>query len=157
MHRIDTPDGLFSDGNPVTGELGTPVDATWLNTIQEELVAIVLAAGTPLKLDDNTQLLAALRALGLWKFRTITTSAAVEAGECVLIDTSLAPITITLPAAPNQFCRIRLIDAAGKYSLNNLVVARNGKTIMGLAEDMEVHRDHISFDLIYSGTTWRIA
>ncbi len=41
MERIDSPDGLFHEGNPAAGEKGTKVTAVWLNAIQE----LVLGAG----------------------------------------------------------------------------------------------------------------
>lgn len=40
MERIDSPDGLFHEGNPAIGEKGTKVTAVWLNAAQEEIVGI---------------------------------------------------------------------------------------------------------------------
>lgn len=34
MPPVQTPDNLFHDGNPLTGELGTIVDAEHLNNVQ---------------------------------------------------------------------------------------------------------------------------
>ena len=45
MREINTPDGLFHDGNPATGELGTIVTAVWLNAIQGELKNLVTGLG----------------------------------------------------------------------------------------------------------------
>ncbi len=33
MQHPDTPDGLFHDGNPLTGQKGTPITAGWLNAL----------------------------------------------------------------------------------------------------------------------------
>jgi len=44
MQTINTQDGLFHDGNPSTGELGTIVPAGWLNSIQAELLSVLAAA-----------------------------------------------------------------------------------------------------------------
>lgn len=63
MKRIATDDGLFHDGNPWTGELGTPVVASWLNGVQEELLAVVEDAGLVPSGLNNAQMLEALRAL----------------------------------------------------------------------------------------------
>ncbi|MDA8428948.1 MAG: hypothetical protein M0T70_06795 [Geobacteraceae bacterium] len=41
MDRIESPDGLFHEGNPAQGVKGTKVTAIWLNAIQE----IALGAG----------------------------------------------------------------------------------------------------------------
>ena len=37
MPKVDTRDGLFHNGNPVTGEQGTQVKDVWLNNVQENL------------------------------------------------------------------------------------------------------------------------
>ncbi|HEM7399202.1 TPA: hypothetical protein U2L30_001542, partial [Citrobacter farmeri] len=69
MPQIDTPDNLFHDGNPVTGELGTIVPSEHLNNeqgairdLQAELIAVLTAATMQ---PDSTagQLLAALNKL----------------------------------------------------------------------------------------------
>ena len=64
--RIDSDgavSGQFSGGDPLTGLPATVVTAEWLTTQQEEIVAVVQAAGIPLNKADNGQLLRALRAL----------------------------------------------------------------------------------------------
>lgn len=51
MKRIDADgnlSGMFTDGNPSTGVVATEVDSTWLNAIQEELVAVATATGATL-------------------------------------------------------------------------------------------------------------
>lgn len=69
MPPVQTPDNLFHDGNPLTGELGTIVDADHLNNVQgsvrdvqAELISILTAAN---KQPDSTagQLLAALKTI----------------------------------------------------------------------------------------------
>ena len=77
MHRIDVPSaatslpapsaygtpGYFQEGNPLTGVDATIVDEDWTNAVQEELVAIVLAAGIALDKTNRAQVLAAIRSL----------------------------------------------------------------------------------------------
>jgi hypothetical protein len=72
------------------------------------------------------------------------------------VDTTSVAITATLPASPATGDAIYFVDAGGAYSTNNLVVARNGHTIMGSASDMTVSVDNQSFGLFYNGTTWRV-
>lgn len=69
MPPVDTPDSKFHDGNPLTGELGTIVNAGHLNNVQDairdtqaELIAVLSAAGHA---PDSSagQLLAALQLL----------------------------------------------------------------------------------------------
>ena len=53
--------GLFTEGNPGLGQPATVVGASWLNdTVQEELVNVVLSEGLTLNKASNTQLLQAL-------------------------------------------------------------------------------------------------
>ena len=64
MHRIDTStatsDGLFTEGDPLVPTPATVVSADWLNSVQEELAAIVTNAGLELQKADNTQVLTAI-------------------------------------------------------------------------------------------------
>jgi hypothetical protein len=89
-----------------------------------------------------------------------TKSAAYTAvsGDQLMVDTSSAAVTITLPASPAVGASVTIVDAAGTFDTNNLTVARNGLMIMGLAEDMTVSNENVSFTLVYSGATngWRI-
>lgn len=77
MHRIDnstavaalpaplpvgTP-GFFTRGNDPTGLAATRVDDNWLNTVQEEIANVVLAAGLQLSKVSNTQLYEAIQAI----------------------------------------------------------------------------------------------
>jgi hypothetical protein len=69
VYKIDSAGATganeFTNGNPGTGVAATVVDATWMNMVQRELVALVEAVGlTPTKGDDD-QVLEALRDLGL--------------------------------------------------------------------------------------------
>ncbi|HGW5506290.1 TPA: hypothetical protein ACNH1V_000304 [Citrobacter koseri] len=68
---INTPDNLFHDGNPVTGELGTLVTAEWLNNyqgatrdLQSELLSILAEANINPE-SSALQLFTAIRALTL--------------------------------------------------------------------------------------------
>lgn len=56
MHKINTPDSLFHDGDPSTGALGTIVTAAWLNTMQGELANVIEAAGIKLDTARTDQL-----------------------------------------------------------------------------------------------------
>lgn len=67
MHRIDGPgatvDNKFTEGDPTAGVPATVVTGSWLNDVQEELLALLTAAGiAPVKGTQN-QVLAALRRL----------------------------------------------------------------------------------------------
>lgn len=67
MPPVNTPDNLFHDGNPVTGELGTIVEAEHLNNeqsairdVQRELINVLTAAGIDVDPNNHQQLLTAL-------------------------------------------------------------------------------------------------
>ena len=66
-------------------------------------------------------------------------------------------MTINLPSAVNLGDTVRFVDYAGTWQSNPLIVARNGNTIMGLAEDMTADIARGAFTLVYSGNTWRLA
>ena len=88
MHRIDNPsastslptptplgpEGYFTKGNINVGQSATIVEFDWLNTIQEELMSIVLRGGLTSDKADNTQLLKALSNLFTGAYRTLTSN-----------------------------------------------------------------------------------
>jgi len=73
MHRIDTSTAQkdkfgsgkngFTGGNPQTGELPTALDADFFDSVQEEIAAVIEAAGITLAKANNAQLLTAMKAL----------------------------------------------------------------------------------------------
>lgn len=73
-----------------------------------------------------------------------------------ICDTSAEGFTITLPATPAEGDAIGIADAGANFATNNLIVARNGKTISADASDLVVDRDRATFELIYIGGDWRI-
>ena len=79
--------------------------------------------------------------------------------ERIMVDTSSAAITITLPASPAVGDVVSLMDLSGTFGTNNLTVARNGKDIMNVAENMTVDTTNASFDLVFTGNTqgWRLS
>jgi len=78
-------------------------------------------------------------------------------GDLIMADTSAGSWTLTLPATPQSGDAVQIQDAGDSFHINNLTIARNGSTIMGLAENMLVDVQRASFTLIYNTTTWRIS
>ena len=70
-----------------------------------------------------------------------------------------AGMIITLPVAPVAGDVITFIDATGTAGTTNFTIARNGKPIQSLAEDLIVDVSSSSFDLVFYNnvTGWRIA
>lgn len=61
---------------------------------------------------------------------------------------------LTLPASPANNDIITLYKRSGNS--NGAVLARNGNTIMGLAQDMTIDGDITGLQLIFTGSDWRI-
>ena len=78
------------------------------------------------------------------------------AGQGIFANTTGGAFTITLPASPTIGDEVTIFDYAGTFATNNLTVARNGQTIMGVADDLVVDYNIASFGLVYNGSTWRI-
>lgn len=64
MHRIDGPgatvDQKFTEGDPATATPATTVTDDWLNSVQEEIAAVIESSGIALSKASNGQLLAAI-------------------------------------------------------------------------------------------------
>ena len=88
-------------------------------------------------------------------FSVETTDFNATSGSRYGVDTSSNIVTATLPATPATGDAIHFADAGGNYATNKLTLARNGNTIMGLAQDMDVTTNNQSFGVFYNGSTWR--
>lgn len=63
MQKINTADGLFVDGNPSNGALGTVLTAAWLNMVQAELISVLTASGIAVDSSKSDQLTTAIQTL----------------------------------------------------------------------------------------------
>lgn len=72
------------------------------------------------------------------------------------VDTTSGAVTLTLPAAPSAGDKVQWSDSKSKFGTNNLVIARNGKNIMTLGENMTVSRNNANAGLVWDNTnsTW---
>lgn len=89
-----------------------------------------------------------------WTLKTTTYTASV--GDAIFADTTNSGFTITLPANPSLGDTVQFADSEGTWATNNLTIARNGNTIMELAENLVCDENDLSFSLVYNGATWRI-
>ena len=83
----------------------------------------------------------------------VTSSLTVTAKQGYFVNTSSAAITATLPASPTLGDFISFIDYYGTFEVNNLTIARNGKNIQGVAEDLTVSVERAGLTLVYVDTT----
>lgn len=93
------------------------------------------------------------------KFRIVTSSQSLVAGDDVFVDVSGGSVTLTLPASPVITDQpITVCHAGGNVVSSNITIARNGKLIMGLAEDMTVNTPNASFELAFMNDAlgWRL-
>lgn len=94
-----------------------------------------------------------------WGGAPQTTNFNAVAGTAYCIDTkTTGAVTMTLPASPADGDQIRFIDCKSNFNIAVLTVARNTKTIMGLAQDMTVNTVNAAATMIYSTTLtdWRM-
>jgi hypothetical protein len=85
-----------------------------------------------------------------------TTNYDASAGDRILVDTTSGAFIVTLPASPSEDDAVIIVDVGYDLETYNLTVARNGSTIMGLAEDMTVSDSYLAFELRYLNSSWRI-
>ena len=82
-----------------------------------------------------------------------STAYTVVAGEKLFVDCSAATVTVTLPSTAALGDEIRIIDATGNSSTNNITIARNGHNIQGDAADLTIDTDRAAFGLVYYNVT----
>ena len=88
------------------------------------------------------------------KFTSVSANANLDIGGAYRL--RAASITLTLPATPANGDSIRIVDGEVLSSENTVTIARNGQTIMGLAENLTLDVAGIDVTLWYTGTTWRL-
>jgi hypothetical protein len=85
------------------------------------------------------------------KWRAISSAETVQPGAQILVDTSGAAVTITLPASPSTGDEVTFVDAKYTFDTNALTVGRNGSNITNAAADLVVNTEGAGFTLVYSG------
>lgn len=90
----------------------------------------------------------------------ITGSRNAVAGDDLMVDVSSGNVTITLPGSPVITDQpINIMHVGGEIGVDGtLTIARNGRKIMGLSENMSVTTPNASFGLAYCNEAygWRI-
>ena len=79
MRKIDSPDGLFHEGNPASGQKGTKVTAAWLNDVQADLLALDVIQ---IRVSKYDTLNAAIVAIGNAKASIIIDESAILSAAC---------------------------------------------------------------------------
>ena len=81
----------------------------------------------------------------------------VKDGDNISADVSAGSFTITLPAFPLNGQSIKVSQGPGSFALNPVILDRNGQSIMGLNENMNLDIDNVSVELVFNNGDWRIA
>ena len=154
--RLDV--GTVSTGNP-----GTNASVTIAGNAGEQLVSFAIPRG-----DVGAQGIQGIQgeigpqgdtgAQGIQgtvlNYSQVTTDTSLTINTGYLADTTSAAITLTLPASPSVGDQIAIADKSNTAATNNVIVARNGNTIQGYAEDLTINVDGALVTLIYNGSTW---
>jgi hypothetical protein len=85
----------------------------------------------------------------------VSTNYNAQRSDRIMVDTSGGVVTITLPSGPSSGDSVFIADAKDTFGTSNCIVARNGATIDGLAEDMNIDIIGVSVMFIWGGTTWQ--
>ena len=71
----------------------------------------------------------------------------------MIVDTSAAAVTVTLPASPSVGNEVHFLDGKLSFNSNNLTIGRNSEPILGNASDLVVNTNGQSFTLVYANST----
>ncbi|WP_332762489.1 phage tail protein [Pseudomonas koreensis] len=127
-------DGRFVDENPVAGTPGSLIPAVWGNSVTQEILSVIGAAGLAASETDTSQLLEAIQLMvgNASPMRSVITRLAASTSlspqelGLVLLDGSPASLTLTLPAVNAALgvrdVVVRRVDNSG----NRLVVQTSG-------------------------------
>lgn len=90
---------------------------------------------------------------GGWIYKSTNYTASVK--ERIIADTTTSTITITLPANPTEGDYVVISDG-GNWSVKNLIIERNGKTIQGKTSNLTLDNGGTTVELAYSQNTWEV-
>jgi hypothetical protein len=76
-------------------------------------------------------------------------------GARIIANTQSGSFTIYLPASPNLGDYVQITDG-WDFAVNNCIVNPNGSTIETLADNVALDLKGVTFEFIYSGTTWQV-
>jgi hypothetical protein len=130
---------------------GTPTIGQLLIGNGTGLTRATLTAGTGISVTNGTGSITIAASGGGLPTVTVTASTAITAAvNFHYVLTAATAATVTLPASPTISDTIYVTVANG---LTSNVVARNGKNIQGIAEDLTLNATYASVQLRYSDAT----
>lgn len=87
-----------------------------------------------------------------WQDVTTATYQA-SVGDKIIVNSTIQPVTVTLPANPNFGDEVHIIDGDGNSEVNNITINRNGYKIEGESEDFEIDVNGAAFNFVYYNST----
>ena len=158
MHRTSGDNnvaGMFTDGPP-----GTTIEERWLNSVQEEIAAVIESAGLQLKNpedDTNDQLLLAIPIIAARSLITITITSSYTITDVDGVDTiecnpTSRAFTVTLPTQADNKGRTIIIKVTHKGG-NVTVTGEGAETIDGQA-DFFLNRQYDFIEVYCGSTKW---
>jgi len=87
-----------------------------------------------------------------WTLISVNTSA--TSGTDYLVDTSVAPVYLTLPSSPSAGDQITIADASD-FSSNSVIISVGGNTIEGSNTELTIDQKGYQLSLVYNGSTWK--
>lgn len=99
------------------------------------------------------------RVVDMERYKVINTSQtlAAKGAQCIAVDTSGAAVSVTLPASPSIGDKIMFMDAKRTFSTNKLTILRNGQSIAGIADNLDVTITGSWVELVFiTGYGWSI-
>jgi hypothetical protein len=110
------------------------------------------ATGNQLRLHDGTT--AGGITVGSLTVTSVKTSSYnANVNELVRIDSTAGGFTITLPASPSDGAKIAFLDIANKCGTNPVLVAANGKTILGDSTGISLDANGAGLSLMFNNLT----
>ena len=87
-------------------------------------------------------------------WQAISTSVTLVKNAYYAVDFGSSALTLTLPANPSANDFVQLYKSSG--TSKGAIIARNGQTIMGVAENLNINFEATALYLVYNGSDWRI-
>lgn len=94
-----------------------------------------------------------LDTIGNFVWEMLNTSATLEKSKGYFIDTTIGPITVSLPLNPTIGDTVKIADIIGNFDTNNVTVWGNGNKIMGLSENMTLCSKYLALTYTFSDIT----
>lgn len=127
MTALGTP-GFFTEGAPALGTSATVVSADWLNSIQEEMMAFLTAAGIAPVKGTNNQVLTAVKELISEAVPSGTTPWTAISGGYYRVENGIMELIFTVNASgtqrtdadfPKPFSAVPLVDISSSLESGN--------------------------------------